>query len=213
MSIRILAVDDHPMMRAGIAAVLNAQPDIAVVAEAGTAAEAVEQYDAERPDVTLMDLRMPGDSGVEATRAILESDPDARVLVLTTYEGDEDIYRALDAGACGYLLKDMLRKEIVAAVRAAFEGRRVVPPAVATRLAEEFPRAGLTEREVEVLTRIAEGMSNKEIAGALHIATGTVKVHVRHVLEKLDVPDRTAAVTTALRRGLIQLDPTDGAGR
>ena len=203
--VRILTVDDHPLMRAGVEAVLGAHPDLVVVAEAGTADEAVAAFREHRPDVTLMDLGLPDRSGVEATRDILALDPDARVLALTTYDGDEDIYRALEAGAAGYLLKDMLRTEIADAVRAVAAGRRVVPPGVAARLAEQFPRAGLTDREREVLAAAADGLSNQQIADRLGIALGTVKVHVRHVLDKLDAPDRTAAVTAALRRGLLHL--------
>ena len=211
MPLRVLTVDDHPMMRAGVGAVLSAQPDLTVVAEAGTAADAVAAFQEHRPDVTLMDLRLPDRSGAWATAQIRALDPAARVLALTTYDGDEDIYRALDAGACGYLLKDMIRTAIVDAVRRAAAGHRVVPPEVAGRLAEHFPRAALTGREREVLTAAADGLSNKEIGARLGIATGTVKVHVRHVLDKLDVADRTAAVTAALRRGLLHLDdPDDG---
>ena len=207
--IRVLTVDDHPMMRAGVGAVLSAQPDVVVVAEAGTADQAVAAYAEHRPDVVLMDLRLPDRSGAEATRDILAADPEAVVLALTTYDGDEDIYRALEAGACGYLLKDMLRTAVVGAVRAAAAGHRVVPPEVAARLAEQFPRVALTGREHDVLRAAAQGFSNKRIAARLGIATGTVKVHVRHILDKLGVPDRTAAVTAGLRRGLIHLDDPD----
>ena len=206
MTIRILIVDDHPIMRTGLKAALGVEPDLVFVAEAADGAEAVAMHTAHAPDVTLMDLRMPRLDGIAAIQAILTATPGARVLAMTTYDGDADIYRALRAGACGYLIKDMLDEEIVRAVRAAGSGRRVIPPAVAARLVEFTPRVDLTPREVEVLRLVAKGLRNKEIARVLGRTEGTVKVHVCSVLEKLGVDDRTEAVTLALQRGIIHLD-------
>lgn len=204
--IRILAVDDHPMIRAGLVAMLGTEPDIEIVAEAADGKEAIEQYRACAPDLVLMDLRMPGMDGLTATVEILAEFPEARIVVLTTYDGDEDINRALEAGARGYLLKDMLRGEVLRVVRSVHEGRRSIPGPVAARLAEHVPRVGLTAREVEVLTWVARGRSNAEIARGIFVTEGTVKVHVKNILRKLGASDRTAAVTTALRRGFIHLD-------
>lgn len=192
-------------MRAGLAAVLSSEPDLVVVAEASNGEEAIEQYARLRPDLVLMDLRMPVMGGLEATRAIIADDPAARIIVLTTFDGDEDIHRALDAGARGYLLKDMLRTEVLNAVRTVRSGRRSIPPPIAARLAEHTPRIELTAREVEVLGHVARGLSNGDIANAIGRTEGTVKVHVRNILQKLDAHDRTAAVTIALQRGFIQL--------
>jgi DNA-binding NarL/FixJ family response regulator len=203
--ITILTADDHPLIRVGLGAVLGCESDMAVVAEAATGEEAIEAYRTHRPGVVLMDLRMPLMDGLDATRAILAEDPGARIVMLTTYDGDEDIYRALDAGARGYLLKDMLRTEIVAVVRRVWSGRRAIPASVATRLAEHTPRIGLTPRETEVIGLAAQGCSNLEIADRIGRTEATVKVHVRNILQKLGVDDRTAAVTTAIRRGFIQL--------
>jgi DNA-binding NarL/FixJ family response regulator len=201
----ILTVDDHPLMRAGLVAILSSEPDMKVIAEASNGEEAIEQYIAKRPDIVLMDLRMPVMGGVAATRAILAEDPEARIIVLTTYDGDEDIFRALDAGARGYLLKDMLRTEVLKAVRAVRSGRRGIPAPVAARLAEHTPRIELTPREIEVLGHVARGLSNGDVAAAIGRTEGTVKVHVRNILQKLDAHDRTAAVTIALQRGFIHL--------
>jgi DNA-binding NarL/FixJ family response regulator len=201
----ILTVDDHPLMRAGLVAILSSEPDMEVIAEASNGEEAIEQYIAKRPDIVLMDLRMPVMGGVAATRAILAEDPEARIIVLTTYDGDEDIFRALDAGARGYLLKDMLRTEVLNAVRAVRSGRRGIPAPVAARLAEHTPRIELTPREIEVLGHVARGLSNGDVAVAIGRTEGTVKVHVRNILQKLDAHDRTAAVTIALQRGFIHL--------
>lgn len=192
-------------MRAGLAAVLSGEPDFSVVAEAANGEEAIEQYMAHRPDLVLMDLRMPVMGGVAATRAILLEDPDARIIVLTTYDGDEDIHRALEAGARGYLLKDMLRTEVVNAIRAVQHGRRGIPAPVAARIAEYTPRIELTTRELEVLSLLARGLSNADIGTEIGRTEGTVKVHVRNILQKLDTHDRTAAVTIALQRGFIHL--------
>jgi two-component system, NarL family, response regulator len=205
MAIRVMIADDHPIVRAGIAALLGNEPDMSVVAEAGDGGEAVARYGEHRPDVLLMDLRMPVMDGVAASKAILDAHPGARILVLTSYEGDADIYRALSAGACGYLIKDMVGAEVVAAVRTVSSGRRVIPPAVAARLAEFTPRIDLTARELEVLHLAAKGLRNKEIARVLGRTEETIKVHVKHVMTKLEASDRTEAVTLALQRGVIHL--------
>jgi DNA-binding NarL/FixJ family response regulator len=204
--IRVLTVDDHPLIRAGLAAFLKTESDIEVIAEAGNGEEAIERYRELRPDIVLMDLSMPLMDGLAATRAILEEFPDARVIVLTTYGGDEDIHRALEAGARGYLVKDMLVDEVMDVVRAVHQGRRGIPHAVAAKLAEHTPRIPLTPRETEVLSLVAKGLSNGEVAGRIGRTEGTVKVHLKNILQKLEVDDRTEAVTTALRRGFIRLD-------
>ncbi len=204
--IRVIAADDHPLIRAGIEAVVCAEPGMRFIAEASSGEEVVELFRRHRPDVVLMDLRMPGMGGVEATRAIVAEFPDARVVALTTYDGDEDIFRALEAGARGYVLKDMLRSEVPNAIRSVCAGRRAIPPEVAERLAEYTPRVALTDRELEVLRLMARGMSNPQIGRALVRTEGTIKVHVKHILEKLDTDDRTAAVMIALERGILHLD-------
>jgi two-component system, NarL family, response regulator len=204
-SITIVTADDHPLIRDGLSAVLRAEPDMEVVAEAANGEEALEAYTRLRPDIVLMDLRMPVMDGLTATRAILAEDPGARVIVLTTYDGDEDIHRALSAGARGYLLKDMLRTELLGVVRTVHRGHRGIPAPVAARLAEHTPRIALTPREIEVLGFVADGLSNSEVALRIGRTEGTVKVHVKNILQKLDVHDRTDAVTTALRRGFIAL--------
>jgi DNA-binding NarL/FixJ family response regulator len=204
--ITILAVDDHPLIRSGLAAVLAGEGDMRLVAEASNGEEAVEAYRAHRPHVVLMDLRMPVMDGVSAIRAIRDEFPAARVIALTTYEGDEDIYQALAAGARGYLLKDMLRTELLQAIRAVHRGSRGIPPAVAAKLAEHAPRVELTPRELEVLRLVAAGRSNPEIAAVLGRAESTMKVHVRSILQKLGTDDRTEAVTIAVRRGILRLD-------
>jgi DNA-binding NarL/FixJ family response regulator len=201
----ILTADDHPLIRSGLAAMLAGEPDLELVGEATNGEEALEQYRALRPDVVLMDLRMPVMDGLSATRAILAEFPDAKIIVLTTYDGDEDIYRALDAGAKGYLLKDMLRTEVLKAVHAVQSGKRGIPAPVAARLAEHTPRIELTPREIEVLELVARGMSNGDVGRAIGRTEGTVKVHLKNILQKLGVHDRTEAVTTALQRGFIHL--------
>jgi len=202
---RIMIADDHPVVREGFAAMIGTEPDMTVVAQARSGEEAVDLFRRVRPDVTLMDLRMPGMGGVDAIRAIRREFPDSRLIVLTTYDGDEDIYRALEAGAQAYLLKDMLCDEILAAIRAVHAGQRRIPAAVGTRLAERLTALGLSEREQRVLDLVATGKSNKEIAAALEITEATVKGHMTNVLGKLGVTDRTQAVITALRRGLVHL--------
>jgi DNA-binding NarL/FixJ family response regulator len=204
--IRVLVADDHPVVRAGLGAVIAEQEDLELVAEADNGANAVDLFREHRPDVALMDLRMPVMDGVEAIRAITTEFPDARILALTTYEGDADIRRALEAGASGYLLKDMLLTEVLTAVRAVHRGERVIPIAVAARLAEFPERTDLTEREAEVLQLVARGLSNKEVARAIGRTDETVKIHLKNAFAKLDVADRTEAVTVALTRGLIHLD-------
>lgn len=204
--IAILTADDHPLIRAGLAAVIATEPDLRVIAEATNGEEAFERYSEHRPDVVLMDLRMPVMDGLSATKAILADFPDARIVVLTTYDGDEDIYRALEAGAKGYLLKDMLRTEVLNVVRAVHRGLRGIPAPVAAKLAEHTPRVELTPRETEILRLVAKGLSNPDIAGEIGRTEGTVKVHLKNILQKLGAHDRTEAVTTALRRGFIRLD-------
>jgi DNA-binding NarL/FixJ family response regulator len=206
MTIRVLTVDDHPVVRTGIAAMIANEPDMAVVAEAGDGVAAVEKFKTLGPDVVLMDLRMPQLDGVAAIRAIVAANADARIVALTTYDGDADIYRALDAGACGYLIKDMLGEELIKAIRTVASGKRMIPPAVASRLAEFTPRIDLTAREVEVLRLVAKGLRNKEIARVIGRTEGTVKIHLKHVMQKLGVDDRTEAVTLALQRGSLHLD-------
>jgi len=203
--IRVMTVDDHPIFRGGLAALLAAYPDLKLVAEAGNGRQAVELFRVHRPDVTLMDLSMPVMGGVEAIGHIIAEFPDARIIALTTWDGDGDIHRALDAGARGYLLKDVVSHEVADAIRSVHRGGRVLPPAVAQRLAEFTPRIDLTDRELEVLTQMAQGKSNKEIGVALGRTEATVKVHVLHILQKLDAADRTEAVTIGLKRGLIHL--------
>jgi DNA-binding NarL/FixJ family response regulator len=204
--IRVLVADDHPVVRTGLGAVVAQQPDLDLVAEAENGQRAVSLYREHRPDVCLMDLRMPLMDGVEAIRAITAEFPSACILALTTYEGDADIRRALEAGARGYLLKDMLLTEVINAVRAVCRGERVIPTPVAARLAEFPERSDLTDREIEILQLVARGLSNKEVARAIGRTDETVKIHLKNMFTKLDVADRTEAVTVALTRGLIHLD-------
>ncbi|HZM90922.1 MAG TPA: response regulator transcription factor [Blastocatellia bacterium] len=204
--IKILVVDDHFVVRMGVSTLVNAQEDMTVIGEAANGKQGVELFRTMRPDVTLMDLRMPEMNGVAAISAIRSEFPDARIIVLSTYDGDEDIYRAFQAGARAYLLKDMHHEELVNAIRAVHQGQRFIPPAIAHRLAERMPRSELTARELEVLKLIVKGMSNKEIASTLRITEGTVKIHVNNLLAKLGVSDRTKAATTALQRGIVYLE-------
>lgn len=203
--IRVLSVDDHPLMRDGIAASINAQADMIMVAEAASGRDALALFRDHRPDVTLMDLRLPDMSGIEATIAIRAEFHDARIIVLTTFEGDAEIQRALQAGAMGYMLKSMPPREMVAGIRQVHAGRKCLPPQVLSSLAQHLGEEPLTPREIDVLRSLAGGGGNREIAQALFISEETVKVHVRHILEKLGAADRTEAVTIALRRGVIEL--------
>jgi DNA-binding NarL/FixJ family response regulator len=200
-----MIVDDHPIFRDGLSALLALYDDLELVGEVGDGAQAVALFRTRRPDVTLMDLSMPVMGGAEATETITAEFSDARIIALTTYEGDADIHRALEAGARGYLLKDALRNQVADAIRSVHRGGRVVPASVAQKLAEFTPRIELTERELEVLALMAKGFSNKEIAESIGRTEATVKVHVLHILAKLGVDDRTAAVTVGLKRGLIHL--------
>lgn len=202
--IRVLCVDDHPLLRQGIAALVGAQPDMELVAQAASGREGLEQVRTHRPDVTLLDLRLPDMNGVEALQRIRAEFPDARVVMLTTFEGDVEIRRALEAGARGYLLKTMPPGEVIDAIRQVHAGKKRIPPAVAARLAEHLADEALTVREIEVLRHVAAGGRNKEIADRLSISEETVKVHVKHIMEKLGASDRTEAVAVATRRGIIE---------
>jgi DNA-binding NarL/FixJ family response regulator len=206
--IRILIVDDHFMVRMGLSASLNVEEDMEVVAEAGSGEAAVDAYRKHGPLLVIMDLRLPGISGTEATAAIIREFPDARVLMLSTHSGEEEVYRALQAGARGYVLKNVVREDLLRAIREVSEGGRFLDPAVAPLLAqrEREGHRSLTSRELEVLRLVAKGMGNKEVASVLNIAEVTVKLHVSHVFDKLDVKDRTEAATAALQRGIITLD-------
>lgn len=204
--IRILVVDDHFMVRMGLTASLNAEADMEVVAEVGDGEAALEAYNRCRPNLVIMDVRLPGMDGVAAAAAILREFPDAGVLMLSTHAGEEEIYRAMQAGARGYVLKSVLREDLLRAIREVHAGRRHLDPIVASHLAERLSHRSLTARELEVLRMVAKGWGNKEIANALNIAEVTVKLHVSHVLEKLNVKDRTEAATTAVQRGIISLD-------
>ncbi len=203
--IRILTVDDHPMLREGIAALVASQPDMKLVAEASTGREALEQFRKHRPDLTLMDLQMPDMDGIEAMVAICSEFPDARIIVLTTYKGDIQVLRALKAGARAYLLKGLLRKELLETIRAVHAGQKRISPDVAVELADHALDDALTSREIDVVRLIAGGHANKLIADQLGITEDTVKGHVKNILSKLGASDRTHAVAIALKRGIIQL--------
>ena len=203
--IKVFSVDDHPLLREGIAAIINSQPDMLMVAQAANAQDAVQQFRKHRPDVTLMDLRLPDQNGIEAMIAIRAEFHDARVIMLTTFEGDVDIKRALEAGARGYVLKSMPPKELVEVIRQVHAGKKRIPPQLAAQLAEHMSDEALTEREVEVLSQIAGGNRNRDIAERLFITEETVKVHIKHIMEKLGASDRTQAVAIGVRRGIIQL--------
>jgi DNA-binding NarL/FixJ family response regulator len=204
-SIRILTVDDHPVLREGIAASIARQPDMLLVAEANDGKEGVEQFRTHRPDITLMDLQMPAMSGIEAITAICKEFPDARIIVLTTFSGDAQAARAFKAGASGYLLKNMLRKELVETIRSVHGGKKRIPPEIARDMAEHHIDDALTGREMEVLREVAAGNSNKIIADHLKISEQTVKTHMKIILAKLAANDRTHAVTIALKRGIIEI--------
>lgn len=204
-TIRVLCVDDHPLVRKGIASILASEPGVELVAEGNTGREGVEMFRQFRPDVTLMDLRMPELDGISAVKLIRGEFPDARIIALTSFDGDQDIYRALEAGVRGYLLKEMVHTEVLRAIRLVHSGKMLMPTEVTERLGEPFGHVALTPREVEVLALVAKGLANKEIAARLGTAGGTVKIHVQNILAKLDATDRTHAVTIALQRGIIHL--------
>jgi DNA-binding NarL/FixJ family response regulator len=201
--ITVICVDDHPVLRMGIAAIIAGEQDIELVAEAASAQDAIELFRIHRPDVTLMDLQMPGMNGIEAMLEIREEFPQARFIVLTTYQGDAQALRALKAGASGYLLKSMLRKELMNAIRTVHAGRRCIPPEIAAELAEHVTDDALSDRETEVLRRVAMGTPNKIIAVHLNVSEATVKGHMKSILSKLGANDRTHAVTIAMKRGFI----------
>ncbi len=203
--IRVLVADDHQVVREGLVAMIGREPDMAVVAEAGNGRQAVEQFVRHRPDVALMDLRMPEMDGVEAITAIRDKNADARIVVLTTFDGDEDIYRGLRAGAKAYLLKDAAGEELLECIRSVHRGKMCVPPTIAAKLAGRLSGSELTARELEVLNLMAEGRSNREIARSLTITEGTVKAHVNNILNKMNVSGRTEAVTLAIKRGVVHL--------
>lgn len=203
--ITVLVVDDHPIVRDGLRAIISSEPDLEMVGDVGTGCEGVDAYFSLRPAVVVMDLMLPDIGGAEAIRRICQRASGAQIIVLTTAAGDEDIYRALEAGARGYLLKDMVRKELLQAIRVVAAGRRYIPSQVGTAIAENLPRPDITAREIEVLQLVASGFKNKEVAHRLDISEDTVNAHIKHILQKLNASDRTHAVTVALRRGIIHL--------
>ena len=204
-TIRVMCVEDHRIVREGLALIINQEPDMKIVGSCATVDEAIELYRTVRPDVTLMDLRLGSASGVDAIKAIRRENPEARIIVLTMYEGDEDIFRAHQAGATTYLLKDTLSSDLVRVVREVHAGERPVLPEVQARLAERASMPTLTSREIEVLQLISQGLRNKEVGAMLGITEGTVQIHVKNIFAKLNVNDRTGAVQVAVRRGLIQM--------
>ena len=203
--IRVFSVDDHPLLREGIAALVNNQPDMTLVAEASTGAEALERFKQHLPDVTLMDLRLPDMSGIDILIAIRTEFPEARIIMLTTFEGDVESHRALQAGARGYVLKNMPPSQLLDVIRQVHAGKKRIPAEIASQLAEHMSDESLTEREVEVLRQVADGNRNRDIAKNLFISEETVKVHIKHIMEKLGATDRTQAVAIGVRRGIIQL--------
>ncbi len=203
--IGVLIVDDHPVVRFGLAAIIHSQRDMVVVAEAATGHEAIELYARQQPNIGLIDLRLPDITGVEVIRTIVDAQPKARLIVLTTYDGDEDIYRALEAGAQGYLIKGMSHRVLIDAIRRVHSGLRYLPEPIVQHLAARAPHSDLSPREHEVLTLIVQGKSNKEISALLGITEGTVKCHVNVILSRLGVADRTQAAVAALQRGIVHL--------
>jgi DNA-binding NarL/FixJ family response regulator len=204
-TIRVFSVDDHPLLREGIATLVNSQPDMELIAQASTGTEAVQVFKQHQPDVTLLDLRLPDMSGIDTLIAIRTAFPEARIIMLTTFEGDVEIQRALQAGARGYLLKNMPPSELLDVIRQVHAGKKRIPPEIASQLAEHLSDETLTEREVEVLREVANGNRNRNIAEKLFISEETVKVHIKHIMEKLGASDRTQAVAIGVRRGIIQL--------
>lgn len=205
-NIRILICDDHPVVREGLAAILDRREDMSVVGQASNGTEAIAQFHELRPDVTLMDLRMPQMDGITTITRLRQDAPEARIIILTTFDDQEDVYRGLQAGAKAYLLKDSPREELLETIRAVHNGQTRIPPAVAIKLAQRISQTALTAREIDVLREMVSGKSNQEIANGLFIAEGTVKAHVNSILDKMNVSDRTQAVTSGLRRGLVHLD-------
>ncbi len=203
--IRVICVDDHPLVRKGIALILGNEADMTLVGEAGNGRDAVQLFRQLRPDVTLMDLRMPELDGIEAVKQIRAEFPEAIIIALTSFDGDQDIYRALEAGVRGYLLKESVHTEVLTAIRTVYAGKRSISQEASERLSTFFSNESLTPKEVEVLTLVAQGFSNKEIAAKLGKAAGTIKIHVQNILEKLQASDRTHAVTIATQRGIIRV--------
>jgi DNA-binding NarL/FixJ family response regulator len=203
--IRVMSVDDHPIVRDGIAAIINLQPDMTLVGAAETGTQALQKFIELRPDIALVDLRLPDMTGFELIKKLKDKSPNARIIVLSSHEGDVDIQRALEAGAAGYVVKGIVREELLETIRSVHAGKRRLPPAIAQKLAEHMADEAISPRELDVLKLMATGKRNKEISTDLAIAEDTVKMHVRNILSKLHVNDRTEAVTIALRRGIIHL--------
>lgn len=203
--IRVLSVDDHALVREGIAAMINDQPDMRLVAQAASGKEAIQSFRDHRPDIALMDVRLPDMSGIDAMLTIRSEFPDARVIIVTSSEGVAEMQRALEGGAKGYMLKSMPPKELLELIRKVHAGKKAIPPEIAARLADHYSDEGLTAREIEILQQVAEGNRNRDIADKLFISEGTVKVHIKHIMEKLGANDRTQAITIAVRRGIIHL--------
>lgn len=207
--VRILCVDDHDLVRKGIAAIISTEPSLELIGEANTANQAIALFRLHEPDITLMDLRLPDGSGIDTTRQIRAEYPAARIIALTSYDGDQDIYKALEAGVRGYLLKDMVHTEVIRAIQVVHSGKRFIPQEVTDQLDDFFPEVALTPREVDVLSLVARGLGNKEVGDLLGTAAGTVKAQMQSILDKLGAKDRTHAVTIALRRGILHLHSPD----